>query len=75
MPSSRGTTAVTDDHDDVASVACDATAVDAASQLHLGTKEPKLQCMPPGRGTTTVTNNHDDVAIATGDAAVVDTAS
>ena len=75
MPSSRGTTAVTDDHDDVASVACDATAVDAASQLHLGTKEPKLQCMPSGRGTTAVTDDYDDVARVACDAAAVDAAS
>ena len=75
MPSSRGTTAVTDDHDDVASVACDATAVDAASQLHLGTKEPKLQRLPSGRGTTAVTDDHDDVASVACDAAAVDAAS
>ena len=72
MPSGRGTTAVTNDHDGVASAAGDAAAVDAASELNLDAKEPKLQCLPSGRGTTVVTNDHDGVAIAAGDAAAVE---
>ena len=36
LPSGRGTTAVTNDHDGVASATGDAAAVDAASELHPG---------------------------------------
>jgi hypothetical protein len=62
-------------HDGVASVAGDAAAVDAATELNPGAKEPKLQCLPSGRGATVVTNDHDGVASAAGDAAAVDAAS
>jgi hypothetical protein len=39
LPSGRGTTAVTSDHDGVASAAGDAAAVDAAAELNPGAKE------------------------------------
>ena len=75
MPSGRGTTAVTTDHDGVAIAAGDAAAVVAAAELNPEAKEPELQCLPSGRGTTVVTDDHDGVAIAAGDAAAVDAAA
>ena len=71
LPSGRGTTVVTSDHDGVAIAAGDAAAVVAAAELNPEAKEPELQCLPSGRGTTVVTDDHDGVAIAAGDAAAV----
>ena len=71
LPSGRGTTVVTSDHDGVAIATGDAAAV-AAAELNPGAKEPELQCLPTGRGTTVVTSGHDGVAIAAGDAAAVE---
>jgi hypothetical protein len=72
LPTGRGTTVVTNDHDGVAIAAGDATTVVAAAGLNLEAKEPESQCLPTGRGTTVVTNDHDGVAIAAGDATAVE---
>ena len=48
LPTGRGTTVVTSDHDGVAIAAGDATAVVAAAGLNLEAKEPELQCLPTG---------------------------
>ena len=64
LPTGRGTTVVTSDHDGVAIAAGDAAAVVAAAGLNPEAKEPELQCLPTGRGTTVVTSDHDGVTIA-----------
>ena len=46
LPTGRGTTVVTSDHDGVAIAAGDAAAVVAAAGLNLEAKEPELQCLP-----------------------------
>jgi hypothetical protein len=44
LPTGRGTTVVTSDHDGVAIATGDATAVVAAAGLNLEAKEPESQC-------------------------------
>jgi hypothetical protein len=71
LPTGRGATVVTSDHDGVAIAAGDAVVAAAAAELNPEAKEPELQCLPTGRGTTVVTSDHDGVAIAAGDATTV----